>query len=64
MVIGILVNKGGNMNLKKINTLNMAINFLVISVIFVSVKALAGDRESVRIGFSAGRKYLLNREDS
>lgn len=52
------------MALKKIIILNMIIHFLAISVFFVSVKALAEDKESVQISFSTGRKYFLNREDS
>jgi hypothetical protein len=52
------------MALKKVDVLKLVILFLVISVFFVSVKALAEDKESVQIGFSTGKKYLLNREDS
>ena len=52
------------MALKKADILNMVIGLLAISVFFVSVDSLAEDKESVKISFSTGKKYLLNREDS
>jgi hypothetical protein len=38
--------------------------FLAFFVFFVPLEVLSGDKESVQISFSAGKKYLLNREDS
>jgi hypothetical protein len=59
--------KGGNMKIQLSNFKNLTVRFLFffsVFVLFVPMKVLAEDKESVQISFSTGRKYLLNREDS
>jgi hypothetical protein len=59
--------KGGNMVIKLSNVKNLTVCFFVflsVCVCLVPIEALPEDKETVQISFSAGRKYLLNREDS
>lgn len=52
------------MKIKIYSAKNLIVFFLSFFCVFVPIRTLAEDSESVQVSFSTGRKYLLNRENS